>query len=29
MPAGEVAVDVQGGALTLTLPKNALYVVLH
>ncbi|MBV8879874.1 MAG: hypothetical protein JO332_07930, partial [Planctomycetaceae bacterium] len=29
MPAGDVAVDVKAGALTLTLPRNALYVVLQ
>jgi hypothetical protein len=29
MPTGDVAVDVKGEALTLTLPKNALYVVLQ
>jgi hypothetical protein len=29
MPAGDVAVEIKGGALTLTLPKNALYVVLQ
>jgi hypothetical protein len=29
MPAGDVAVEVKGGTLTLTLPKNALYVVLQ
>jgi hypothetical protein len=29
MPAGEVAVEAKGGALTLTLPRNALYVVLQ
>ncbi|HLY08794.1 MAG TPA: hypothetical protein VKW04_05725 [Planctomycetota bacterium] len=29
IPAGDVAVEAKGGALTLTLPKNALYVVLQ
>jgi hypothetical protein len=29
MPAGEVPVVVQGGVLTVTLPANALYVVLQ
>ena len=29
MPAGDVAVEIKGGTLTLTLPRNALYVVLQ
>jgi len=29
MPAGDVAVDVKAGILTLTLPRNALYIVLQ
>jgi len=29
MPAGDVAVDVKAGTLTLTLPRNALYIVLQ
>lgn len=29
MPVGDAAVEVKAGALTLTLPRNALYVVLQ
>jgi hypothetical protein len=29
MPAGDVRVESKAGSLTLTLPRNALYVVLQ